>query len=265
MRTYLGCGTESFKVSTLESLNTFSINGFQGNLWLGPQAEVAKHLSNQGTNQATWWPVGYNSSSFPLSIGVAAGLAELRRLRQLHPGPYFITAYSEGACIATEYLKTDTSGDLRGGAFYGNPYRAAGQWNPSGTAIGAVRDPGGAGIGGPAHNWRTPDSIHHYCHGPGSSYDGMPGIDEYTCASTGEDGDIARIFYNFVFNNWTGAFEEILVIAEDLAKSAGCTLFAAIEAAVEWIRFFGGQCQGHTNYTSYAGATYLSNVANTLP
>jgi hypothetical protein len=256
-------------VSTPESLTIFTINGFAGAWNAGPQFEVGQHLSanpvDRGLGLATLQPIGYDCSSFPLSIGVASGLAELRRQRQLHPGNYFISAWSEGCCIATEYLKTDTSGECKGGAFFGNPYRAAGQWNPSGSALGAVRDPGGAGIGGPGHNWKTPDSIHHYCHGPGSSYDGMPGWDQYTCASVGTDGDIARIFYNFVFNDWTGAFTEILTIAEDLAKNAGVTLFAAIETAIEWIRFFGGQCQGHTNYTSHAGAAYLANVAQSLP
>ncbi len=253
-------------MSTARSLTVFSVNGFQGDMWLGPQAEVAKALSNNNT-RAFWQPIGYNSSSFPLNVGVSAGLAELRHQRQVHPGPYMICAWSEGACIATEFLKAGSASDLadlRGGAFYGNPYRAAGQWSPSGTALGAVKDPGGAGVGGPANNWKTPASIHHYCHGPGSSYDGMPGIDQYTCCSTGEDGDIARIFYSFVFSKYGGAFSEILTVAEDFAKQAGVTLFAAIETAVEWIRFFGGQCQGHTNYTSYAGAAYLSGLANSL-
>jgi hypothetical protein len=252
-------------MSTAESLTVFSINGYMGNMWLGPQAEVASAVSG-GNTRAWWQPIGYQSNSFPLSGGVKSGLAELRNQRQLHPGPYLITAWSEGCCVATEYLQSDTSGDLRGGAFFGNPYRAAGQWNPSGSALGAVRDPGGAGVGGPGHNWQTPASIHHYCHGPNQpSYDGLPGIDQYTCCSTGTDGDIARIFYNFVFTQWTGAFEEILVVAEDLAKDAGVTIFAAIETAVEWIRFFGGQCVPHTDYTSHAGAAYLTTLAESLP
>jgi hypothetical protein len=251
-------------MSSSQSLTVFSVNGFMGNMWLGPQAEVAQHLSTIGL--AYWQPVGYNSSSFPLSTGVKAGLAELKRQRSLHPGPYLITAWSEGACIATEYLQADESGDCKGGTFYGNPYRAAGQWNPSGTAIGAVPDPGGAGVGGPGHNWKTPPTIHHYCHGPNQpSYDGLPGIDEYTCCSTGVDGDIARIFYNFVFLQWTGAFEEILVVAKDFAANAGVTLFEAVETAIEWIRFFGGQCVPHTDYTSYAGQTYLAGLAASLP
>jgi hypothetical protein len=245
------------------TLTIFTLNGFMGNMWAGPQAECGAYVQQQ--TGAWWQPIGYQSNAFPLSTGVKSGLAELRHQRTLHPGNYLISAWSEGAVVATEYLKTDTSGECKGGTFYGNPYRAAGQWNPSGSALGAVPDPGGAGVGGPKNNWKTPPSIHHYCHGPNQpSYDGKPGIDQYTCCSTGIDGDIARIFYNFVFNNWTGAFEEILVIAEDLAKNAGVTLFKAIETAVEWIKFFSSQTGPHVDYSSYAGKTYLVGVAKSL-
>lgn len=255
-------------MSSSESLTVFSINGFMGNMWLGPQAEVAQHLSNQGVNLAYWQPIGFDSSPFPLNKGVANGRAAFREQRQLHPGPCFITAWSEGACIATLELQSDAQlqAECKGGAFYGNPYRSQGQWNPSGTALGSVPDPGGAGVGGPANNWRTPDSIHHYCHGPNQpSYDGISGVDQYTCCSTGTDGDIARIFYDFVFSKWGGGFQEILLIAEELAKNAGVTLFAAIKTAIEWIEFFGGQCKPHTDYTSHAGAAYLENLARSLP
>jgi hypothetical protein len=246
----------------------FTINGYMGDLWTGPQAECGVYLSNQALNLAYWQPVGYNSGAFPLSTGVTSGLAEFRRLRALFPGPYLIAAWSEGAIIATLALKAELAAgntDCKGGAFYGNPYRAAGQWNPSGTALGAVPDPGGAGVGGPKNNWQTPATIHHYCHGPNQpSYDGKPGTDQYTCCSTGTDGDIARIFYNFVFLQWTGAFEEILLVAEEFASNAGVTLFEAIKTAVEWITFFGSKTGPHVDYDSYAGKTYLAGVARSL-
>jgi hypothetical protein len=248
------------------TLTIFSINGFMGNMWLGPQAEVAAAV--QRATGIWWQPIGYNSSSIPLNIGVSAGLAELQNQRNQHPGPYLVSAWSEGAVIATLYLKQQQAAgntDCKGGVMYGNPYRAAGQWNPIAPAIGAVGDPGGAGVGGPANNWRTPSTIHHYCHGPNQpSYDGLPGVDQYTCCSTGLDGDIARIFYNFVFSNWTGAFEEIFVIAQDLVTKTGMTLYAAIQTAIEWIEFFASQTGPHTNYTSYAGAAYLTALAHTL-
>ena len=253
------------------TLTIFTINGYMGDMYIGPQADCGRYLSknpvDHGLSLADWQPIGYNSGAFPLSSGVASGRAELRKQRSLHPGPCLIAAWSEGCCIATEELKSDPQlvADCKGGAFYGNPYRAEHQWNPSGSATGAVPDPGGAGVGGPAHNWQTPPSIHHYCHGPNQpSYDRKTGTDLYTCCSTGEDGDIARIFYNFVFNNWTGAFGEILVVAEDLVKNAGMTLFAAVETAFEWIRFFAGGTGPHTDYDSYAGKTYLAGVARGL-
>ncbi len=249
----------------MSSLTIFSVNGFMGNMWLGPQAEVGAAV--QKATGIWWQPIGFDSSPVPLSTGVNNGRAAFRTARQEHPGPCLLTAWSEGACILTEELKADPQllADCKGGAFYGNPYRAAGQWNPSGSALGAVGDPGGAGVGGPAKNWQTPDTIHHYCHGPNQpSYDGLPGIDQYTCCSTGEDGDIARIFYNFVFAQWTGAFEEIMVVAQDLVKNTGMTLFMAIKTAIEWIEFFAGNTGPHTDYTSYAGAAYLTGVARSI-
>jgi hypothetical protein len=253
-------------MSSPATLTIFSINGWNGDMWSGPQAEVAKHISDLGL--AYWQPVGYDSSGIPLSNGVARGRAEFQRLRKLRPGPFLISAWSEGAVISTLELQNDAQlrNDLRGGAFYGNPYRAAGQWSPSGSALGAVPDPGGAGVAGPQHNWRTPDSIHHYCHGPNHpSYDGIIGVDQYTCCSTGLDGDIARIFYNFVFAQYTGAFTEIISVAEHVASNFGMSMFMAIKTAIAWIEFFAGQTRAHQNYTSYAGASYLAGVARSLP
>lgn len=253
-------------MSSPKTLTVFSINGWNGDMWSGPQAEVARHLSSVGL--AYWQPIGYDSSGIPLSNGVARGRAEFRRQRQLHPGPCMISAWSEGSIIAALELQSDPllMRDLRGGAFYGFPYRVAGQWNPSGTAVGAVPDPGGAGVGGPGHNIRMPDSIHIYCHGPNQpSYDGIHGVDQYTCCSTGVDGDIARIFYNFVFAQYTGAFSEIVQVATEVAQNFGMSMFAAIKTAISWIEFFASGTAAHQNYTSYAGGAYLEAVARKLP
>jgi hypothetical protein len=253
-------------MSNPRTLTIFSINGWNGDMWLGPQAQVAQQVSAAGL--AYWQPIGYDSSGIPLSNGVARGRAEFHRQRQLHPGPCLISAWSEGSIIAALEIVADAQlrKDLRGGAFYGYPYRVAGQWNPSGSALGAVPDPGGAGVGGPQHNIRMPDSIHIYCHGPNQpSYDGIHGIDQYTCCSTGLDGDVARIFYNFVFAQYTGAFSEIVQVAEEVASSFGIGMFQAIHTAIEWIQFFAGGTAPHQNYTAYAGASYLKSVAAKLP
>ena len=42
------------------TLTVFSINGYQGDMWTGPQADVARYLSNQGLNLISWQFVGYN-------------------------------------------------------------------------------------------------------------------------------------------------------------------------------------------------------------
>lgn len=253
-------------MSTASSLTVFSINGYMGNMWLGPQAEVAQHLSNQGLNLAYWQPIGYNSNAFPLSVGVTSGLAELQNQRNLHPGPYLISAWSEGAIIATEYLKSDTSGECKGGVMYGNPYRAQGQWNPVAPALGAVGDPGGAGIGGPANNWRTPDYIHHYCHGPNQpSYDGLPGVDIYTCCPVDETGEIMRLIFDFVLTQWGGAISDLWEFGTDLLTQGVGTIWAIVQAIYMAISFYGGNTAPHTDYTSHAGAAYLENVARALP
>jgi hypothetical protein len=41
-------------------------------------------------------------------------------------------------------------------------------------------------------------------------------------------------------------------------------VLAMIKTAIEWIAFFAGQCAPHTDYTSYAGAAYLTNLVATL-
>jgi hypothetical protein len=248
------------------TLTVFSINGYMGQMFAGPQAEVAQWVQQE--TGIYWQPIGYECNKFPLSGGVASGLAEFENQRNLHPGPYVLSTWSEGACIGTLALQKELDAgntDCKGGTFYGNPYRAAGQWNPSPPALGAVGDPGGAGVGGPGNNWKTPDTIHHYCHGPNQpSYDGLPGIDQYTCCSTGEDGNIARIFYDFVFTKWTGAIEEIYRFAEQVISDPPIAAWDAFETAIEWIRFFGGQCVPHTDYTSYAGKTYLTTLVKEL-
>lgn len=253
-------------MSTARTLTHFSINGWNGDMWTGPQADVGRAVSAAGV--AYWQPIGYDSSGIPLSNGVNRGRAEFRRQRQLHPGPCTMSAWSEGTIILALEMQSDPQliADIKAGALYGYPYRQEHQWNPRGTALGAVPDPGGAGVGGPGHNYAMPDNIHIYCHGPNQpSYDGIHGIDQYTCCSTGLDGDIARIFYNFVFAQYTGAFSEIVQVAEEVAASFGIGMFQAIKTAIEWIEFFAGGTAAHQNYTAYAGASYIINVARQLP
>jgi hypothetical protein len=259
-------------MSSPATLTHFSINGWNGDMMIGPQADVGRYLSgnpaDHGLGLAYWQPIGYDSSGIPLSNGVERGRAEFRRQRQIHPGPCTVSAWSEGSVILALEMQQDPQlvHDIKAGALYGYPYRAAGQWNPRGTAIGAVPDPGGAGVGGPGHNYAMPDNIHIYCHGPNHpSYDGIVGVDQYTCCSTGFDGDVARIFYNFIFAQYTGAFSEILKVAEELVTNLGMNMFLAVKTAIDWIEFFGSQTAAHQNYSSYAGKTYIANVARTLP
>jgi hypothetical protein len=250
----------------MTGLVCFSLNGYMGNLWLGPQAEVAQYVQQQtGTY---WQPIGYMCNSFPLSGGVASGLAEFKRQRQLHPGPYIASAWSEGAIILTLAVKAELAAgnhDFKGAAVYGNPYRAAGQWNPCPPAGGAVGDPGGAGIGGPRNNWVAPASWHNYAHGPNNrGYDGKGGVDLYTCCPTNGEGTAIRIIFDFVLTQWTGALDDMWLFGEELITNSIHSAIDVTKAIILAISFYGGQCKPHTDYDSYAGKTYLANLAKTL-
>ena len=249
------------------TLTVFSINGYMGNMWLGPQAEVAQWVQQQtGTY---WQPIGYMCNSFPLSGGVSSGLAEFKRQRQLHPGPYLLSTWSEGAIIGTLAVKAEIAAginDCKGAVAYGNPYRAAGQWNPCAPALGAVGDPGGAGIGGPKNNWAAPSWWHNYVHGPnpGTSYDGKNGVDMYTACPTNGEGTVIWIIFDFVLTQWTGAVADLWLFGEELITNSIHAAIDVTKAIIMAISFFGGQCVPHTDYDSYAGKTYLAGLARTL-
>lgn len=252
------------------TLTVFSINGYQGDMWTGPQADVARYLSNQGLNLAYWQPVGYNCGAFPLSVGVQSGLAEFQRLRQQCPGPYLLSCWSEGAIIGTLAVKAELAAgitDCKGAVAFGNPYRAAGHWNPSGGAPGSVGDPGGAGIGGPNNNWtNSPDWWHNYAHGPNQpSYDGKPGVDIYTCCPTDKTGDVMRVIFDFVLTQWNGAIQDLWAFGQGLIANGVFEVLAVINAINMAIAFYcGDRQQSHQDYSPNAGMNYLAGIARGL-
>jgi len=252
------------------TLTVFSINGYQGDMWSGPQADVARYLSDQGLNLAYWQPVGYNCFAFPLSVGVQSGLAEFQRLRQLYPGPYLLSCWSEGAIIGTLAVKAELAAgitDCKAAVAFGNPYRAAGRWNPSGGAPGSVGDPGGAGIGGPANNWAaSPAWWHNYAHGPNQpSYDGKPGVDIYTCCPTDDTGEAMRVVFDFVLTQWNGAIVDLWHFKDDLIRKGVLEIWSIINAILMAIAFYGSEKQRpHQDYSPNAGMNYLAGVARGL-
>lgn len=240
----------------------FTVNGFMGDMWAGPQADTGRHLSNQGLNLAYWQPIGYECTKFPLSLGVDSGLAELRHQIDVHPGPFLFSAWSEGAIITTLwYVQARAAGpqanrlkDLRGATTFGNPYREAHTWAPK-TGPGSVPDPGGSGIGGTRNNMvGTPDWWHNYAH---------PG-DLYCCTPDNEIGEAVRIIFDFVLTQWNGAIADLMTFVFGLQRHTIQQLGGLVGAISIAIAFYGSQTREHVNYDPTPSKNYLAGIARTI-
>jgi hypothetical protein len=227
-------------------------------MWAGPQADVGRWLEGQGVAQ--WQPVGYNCAAFPLSTGVGDGLREIKRLiREEYPGrPFMVASWSEGAIIYCELLEAMRHGDMQdvyascwGAVTFGNPYREAGSWAPK-SGVGAVPDPGGAGIGGLRNNTRnTPTWQADYAHTG----------DIYTCCDTGPTGDDMRIIFDFVLTQWSGAIQDLWIEGQELAEQPGQAVMSIIDAVTKAIAFYGGQQRPHQDYDPRPAMNYLTGIA----
>jgi hypothetical protein len=256
----------------------FSINGFQGNMWAGPQSDTGRALSDQGWRLAYWQPVGYNSGGFPLSVGVASGLSELQRQFQIHmagqgyPGEkpmqnILMSSWSEGSIIGVEAYKHSVRGDKgwpplsmwKGHTTFGNPYRQAHKWAIR-TGIGAVPDPGGSGIGGRRNNLgapnpETPDWQHDYAHVH----------DMYTCTPDNDTGESIRLIFDFALTQWSGLFTDLIVFLEGLATHTLDQLGGIFGAITTAISFYSGGTRDHVNYDPMPSQNYLAGIARGLP
>lgn len=240
----------------------FTINGFMGDMWQGPQADTGRYLSNQGLNLAFWQPIGYNSSGFPLSGPRERGLAEFRYQLDQHPGPFLVSSWSLGSLLFVDWYKEALAGgkqadrikDLKGATTFGNPYREAGKWAPK-TGVGSVPDPGGAGIGGLEKNMiNTPDWWHDYAHRR----------DLYTCCPSGEIGEDIHTIYHFVLNQWTGAIVDIWDFARDICTSPLNTMWSVLWAVIDAIIFYGGGTKEHVNYDPHPSMNFLAGIARSI-
>jgi len=244
-----------------------------GDMFIGPQADVGRYLStnpvDHGISAATWQPIGYNSSQFPLSRGLSSGLPELRNQIGLHPGPFLISCWSLGAIITTVWYEQAMAGgpqherlaDFKGCTTFGNPYRQQDNWAPR-SGVGAVTNPGGAGIGGPRNNLGegtnppTPDWWHNYAH---------PG-DMYTACPVSEVGDDIRIVFDFILTQWQGAESDLFAFARDAVKGPLSESFAVLGAIVDAISFYAGGCRQHVNYDarSMGALNFMAGIAKGL-
>jgi hypothetical protein len=232
-----------------------------GDMWTGPQADCGRYLSDQGLNIAYWQPIGYDSSAFPLSRGLNSGLPELRRQIDLHPGPFVIASWSLGSIIHSVWYQQAKAGgpqadrlsDYKGGALFGNPYRMGGDWAPK-AGPGAVPDPGGAGIGGVRNNVSIPNS-HSYAHRG----------DLYTCCPGGEVGDDIRIIFDFVLEQWEGAYIDLWEFAISVVKGS-LWEWGILGAVIDAISFYGGGTKQHVNYDArqMGALNYLTGIVRSL-
>lgn len=244
----------------------YSLNGFAGDMWQGPQADTGRHLSNQGLNVAYWQPVGYDSGRFPLSMGQASGLRELQTQMQRHTGAkYLVSSWSLGSIIWVDAFKRIRRGemgwpplsDFIGATTFGNPYREQGQWHPHAGGNGYPNhDPGGAGIGGPRNNLdHTPDTWLDFAHAD----------DMYTNCPIDQTGDDIRVIFDFVLTQWTGLmldlWDFVMTAKNEGAIDMGWHLLGAI---VDAITFYGGGTRDHTNYDPLPSMNYLAGLARAI-
>ena len=245
----------------------YTVNGFMGDLWSGPQADTGRYLGNQGLNLAYFQPIGYNAGAFPLSTGVTSGLGELQNQFHIHGATegktnILMSSWSEGSIIATLAFENSRNGVAgwpplsvwKGATTFGNPYREAGSYAPR-TGPGSVPDPGGAGIGGPRNNMKnTPAWWHNYAHPK----------DLYTCCPTTQVGDDVRVIFDFVLTQWSGAVTDLIKFATSLKTNTVLGSEALLWAIVDAIAFYGAGTKDHVDYDPHPSMNYLAGIAKTL-
>lgn len=120
----------------------FTVEGHMSDMFVGPCAETARILEQQGV--CRWQPVGYNNTAMPFDN--QSGVQELARLLNdkslLPPGtPWGMAIFSQGGIVGSRFfMEQIRSGplnwrlkDFRGCLAHGNPYRENGvvaEWIP---------------------------------------------------------------------------------------------------------------------------------------
>lgn len=110
----------------------------------GYAAQVAKGLDPSIFN---WFPVAYNTSAFPLNVGIQAAVDKTVKMIQGSSAKVFLAGHGKGAVVTSKLYEEFRSGrlanrraDLLGVFNFGSPMREAGHTIPGGI------DPGGHGI-----------------------------------------------------------------------------------------------------------------------
>ena len=215
----------------------FTVEGHLSSMWVGPCAEVARHLETQGV--VKWQPVGYNNVSLPFDN--RSGEAELRRLLSdtvlLPPGtPWGMCIFSQGGIVGSSVWLKDIAPvtgslhwrlkDWRATLAFGNPYRQQGvvaEWipdppRPATMGISNVRM-----TNTPRDRWKE------------IARRG----DLYTENEPGDSGEMKTAIYMAVQNKWSGHPDALLSQLFELSQRPAAEFLAVVKAITSGVMFLG--------------------------
>lgn len=205
----------------------FTVEGHMSSMWMGPCAETARVLEQQGV--CRWQPVGYNNTALPFDN--ASGIRELRRLLAdrtlLPPGtPWGMAIFSQGAIVGSEVWLRDIAPangslnwrlrDWRATLAFGSPYRERDVVAPW------VADPPRPGTQG-ISNTRMVGTPRHWAEVARRG-------DLYTENDTGDAGEHKTAIYMAVQSQWSGHPDSLLSQLLELTQRPTPEMLAMITA-----------------------------------
>lgn len=227
---------------------------------IGYPADIARRLEDL----CYWNPVGnYPAIAVPMDESAAAGERELVRLindRNITPGPFLISDYSQGSICGGRVRNRLRTGDLKhrykdflGSVSIGNPMRPAGSYAGN-------KDPGGHGIDPTLETAAEPYCLNLAAKG-----------DIYTTCPDGNTGEMMRAIFNAVFRRWTGKdsvpeqLGEMVTNPVPEVAAAGAAMWRGgifvLKGTGPHVRYHLDQCPG-TGQTYYEhGVTHLRRIA----
>jgi hypothetical protein len=232
-----------------------SINGFMGDPYAMMPADTARALGED----VNWIPLFYNSSAFPLGVGVKDGYAVgVQTIRNI-PGTFILDAYSEGTIIAKmleDALLTgelsDRNDDWIASVKWGDACRELHHW------YGDPKDPGGAGISGPDNTVNTDPRIHSYV------YPWNEG-DVYANCPNNATGKRMTLVYQLVIERWNGELKSLIEEAEELIKEPVANVISIVSAVFKYFGFIGSGQVAHMDYPIDDAVAYLRQRMAEVP
>lgn len=232
----------------------FTVEGHLSNMFVGPCAETARILEQEGVIR--WQPVGYDSVSLPFNN--ASGINELKRLLSdrtlLPPGtPWGLACYSQGAIIGSEVWLKDINPptgslhwrrrDWRATLAFGSPYRqknVVAEW---------VQDPPRPNTHG-ISPYRMTDT-------PAAWKEVARRGDLYTeVDADSEHAEFKTAVYLAVMNKWSGHPDSLLNQMLELYERPIPESLAMIKAITNGVMFLGNM-GAHGNFDIRPGIAHM--------